>query len=123
MNEHQKSIIDEIKKPNDRWISMSSKFASVCVECNGEINQDESILWCKGKGAKHETCPATLDTSDNNGISVIDGDTPKVWRDPKKYSYTEIQSMNECQCCGADVSNKSKRYIDSDRLVCVNCFG
>jgi len=56
-------------------------------------------------------------------IVVIDESKPKVWRDPKKYSYTEIQSMNECQGCGVDVSDRSSRYIDDDRLVCVKCFG
>lgn len=126
MNEHQEFITDSLDTPEPKWISILSKFAGTCVECHGVIDQGDSILWNKKNGAKHKTCPAISDNlSNDNGIVVIDdnNDTPKVWRDPKKYSYTEIQSMNKCQCCGADVSNKSKRYIDDDRLVCVNHFG
>lgn len=45
------------------------------------------------------------------------------WIDPKQYTYTKIQKMNSCQRCGADVSDLAKRYIDDDRLVCVEHFG
>ena len=123
MNEHQKFITDEIDKPKIQWISISSKFAGTCVECNGEINQGESILWCKGEGAKNKDCPSLSTNGSDNSISVIDDTKPTIWIDPKQYSYKEIQSMNGCQCCGVDVSDRSKRYIDDDRLVCVKCFG
>lgn len=126
MNEDQKFITDEISKSSDKlelkWISMSSKFSSVCIKCNGEINQGESILWCKGKGAKHKTCPIQQN-NDDFGITVIDNESPKEWIDIKQYSYDTLQKMNNCQCCNIDVSDRSKRYIDDDRLVCVNCFG
>ncbi len=128
-NEHQKFITDEIDKLSDtpkvKWLSMYSKFAGTCVKCNGSIDQGESILWNKEKGAKHETCHVISNDIDDYSITVIDNDnlTPKVWIDPKRYSYSILQIMNECQCCGVDVSNKSKRYIDDDRLVCVNHFG
>jgi len=121
MNEHQKFITDSLDKPKSKWFSMSSKFAGICVSCNGVIDKGDSILWNKEKGAKHDTCPAL--STDDYGIVVIDDDKPKTWKDSKKYSYDILQSMNECQCCGVDVSDKSKRYIDDDRLVCVNCFG
>ena len=44
MNEHQ---INEIDKPKVQWLSMSSKFAGICVNCNEVINQGESILGIK----------------------------------------------------------------------------
>ena len=132
LTNHQKFITDSLDTPKVQWINIIAKFDSICVECNGIINQGEFILWDKKKCAKHETCPAISDndstndfTNDNNGISVIsnDNDIPKGWIDPKKYSYKELLHMNNCQYCGADVSDKSKRYIDDDRLVCVNHFG
>lgn len=133
MNEHQKFITDEMDKSSDtpkiQWITIIAKFDSICVECHGSIDKGESILWDKKKCAKHESCPAISDNIQddiqNNGITVIDdnSDTPKTWIDPKKYSYKELLHMNNCQYCGVDVSDRSKRYIDDDRLVCVNHFG
>ncbi len=120
MNEHQKFITDELDKPKVQWLSMSAKFAGTCIECNGAIDRGESILWNKKNGAKHKDCPVM---NNDNSITVLDDNRPTTWRDSKKYSYSTLQGMNECQCCGVDVSDRSKRYIDDDRLVCVNCFG
>lgn len=108
------------------WIRITAKFDSSCISCGNEILTDDMILWKKGHGVKHQSCPNVSSNNDNSGITVIDEnsyDTPKTWIDSKKYSYKELQLMNKCQCCGNDVSDRSKRYIDDDRLVCVNCFG
>ncbi len=104
------------------WYSMLSKFSGNCKECGEKYDEGDPILWCKGVGAKHQECPVHYN-SDDSGIVIIDDDSPKVWKDPKKHIYKELQTMNECQCCGKDVSDKSQRYIDDDRLVCVRCFG
>ncbi len=59
---------------------------------------------------------------DKHEQSILN-DKPKTWKDPKKYPYKELLLMNECQCCGIDVTNNKERYVDCDRLVCVNCVG
>ncbi len=102
------------QQTKSQWFSMSSKFAGICVECNGVIEKNESILWNKENGAKHKNCPE---------INITKPKKSKDWIDPKKYLYKELLGRNNCQCCGIDVSDKSKRYIDDDRLVCVDCFG
>ncbi len=60
MDEHQRSITDSLDKPKSKWLSMSSKYVGTCVQCNGVINQGESILWNKEKGAKHEDLSYTF---------------------------------------------------------------
>lgn len=123
MDKHEQSILDEIRKPDVRWHTMTSKYGGKCIECGQGINKGDNILWTKTLGAKHETCPSSS-SEDFGGITVIDDDdTPKIWKDPKKYPYSELQKITKCQCCGNDVTKQKDRYIDDDRLVCVMCFG
>jgi len=124
MDEHEKTLLNEIRKPDVRWVTMTSKYGGKCIECNQGISKGDSILWTKSMGAKHQTCP-TQSSEDYGGITIIDdkSDTPKTWIDNKQYSYKEILTMNKCQCCGIDVSKDKERYIDDDRLICVNCMG
>ena len=123
MDEHEKKLLDEIRKPDVKWISMESKFGGKCIECGESINKGDQIMWTKSMGAKHVTCPTQL-TEDVGGLTIIDNDnTPTTWKDPKKYSYKELQINNKCQLCGISLSQESDRYIDGDRLVCSKCFG
>lgn len=122
MNEDEKKILDEIRKPDVRWYTITSKYGGKCIECNQGINKGDTILWTKPLGAKHETCPTQL-SEDNTGITVIDEDKPKTWKDSKEYSYKELQSITKCQCCGMDVTNDKDRYIEGNRLVCGRCWG
>lgn len=111
----------KMSEPN--WYSMLSKYSGTCKECGTRYDVGDSILWCKGIGAKHQTCPKQTD--DYGGLTIIDNtnDVPKFWKDPKKYPYTELQKIKNCQCCGIDIVKKNDSYIDDDRKVCVMCFG
>ena len=122
MDKHEQFILDEIRKPGVKWHTMISKYGGKCIECNQAINKGDSILWAKSLGAKHETCPNVQ--SEDFGISVMDNDdTPKIWKDPKKYSYAALQKITNCQCCGNDLKSEKDSYIDDDRKVCLNCYG
>ncbi len=101
------------RSQNIQWILMSSKYSGTCIKCNKIIEKNSQILWNKENGAKHKDCPDVM----------INHNKARIWIDPKRYSYKKLQNMNNCQCCGVDVSDRSKRYIDDDRLVCVKCFG
>ena len=104
------------------WITITAKFDSSCSKCGNEILKDDLILWNKKeKKVKHQTCPEKKTIS---GIFIDDGNNePITWKDHKKYSYTELQRIKKCQCCGSDLKDESDSYIDDDRKVCVNCFG
>jgi len=104
-----------------QWYSIVSKYDGICKECNERYDVGDDILWARGKGAKHKECKVS--SLDDFGITVIDenSDTPKIWKDPKKYTYKELLDINNCQCCGNSITKEA--YLDDDRKVCVNCFG
>ncbi len=49
----------------------------------------------------------------------LDLDLP--WQDPKKYSYKELQTIENCQRCGVPLPKISK-WINVDRRTCEKCF-
>jgi len=44
------------------------------------------------------------------------------WVDPKKYSYKELQTIDNCQRCGTQLSQKGSRWMNADRRTCEKCW-
>ena len=38
------------------WLKITMKFPGTCIVCNEKINANETGLWSKGTGVKHEKC-------------------------------------------------------------------
>lgn len=55
----------------DKWIKLTNKYASQCIQCGEWINPGKTVLWLKGLGIKHEECPTGLQ-DDNSALVIID---------------------------------------------------
>lgn len=95
---------------SEEWIKINSKYANTCLICNDTITIDESILWKKGEGVKHEDCkPKPLIT-------------PEEWLDYQTYSLKQLSKIKNCQCCGITLDITKDTYINCDRKTCDKCF-
>jgi len=103
------------------WIPITAKFHSACLECMGDIEAGDSILWLKGKGTKHRECPEVIEKTHE---IEMEEDYSK-WYNIRSYSYGETQLVKQCQKCGQEI--KKDKFIISDisgcRAVCETCFG
>jgi hypothetical protein len=102
------------------YFLITAKFAGTCSECGGKTDEGDKLLWAKGYGAKHEECPEEIDDV-NEPVKVI-GDDFETWKDPKIYSYKDVQPIKNCQCCGRQLTGMDKFLRGDDgvgfRAVC-----
>jgi len=111
--------VDEIIDPSTLgWIELTSKYANKCKVCNTEIEIGTKCLWKKGEGVKClEGCVAELLEAEPPKKLISE----KEWKDFQKYSWTQLQKITNCQCCGTPLSGDESWYSD-DRRVCRKCF-
>ena len=105
------------------WIPITAKFHSACLECMGDIEAGDQILWLKGKGTKHKVCPEAIEQTHEVEIE----EDYSTWKDQKVYSYKEVREITICQKCGNDLTRIiGPKFIDTsqtgDRRVCEVCF-
>ncbi len=107
----------------EEWRRITAKFDSSCMECGQEVFTGDLILWQKGVGVKHETCPKTTNVPNELVVQDENFMKPRIWKDPERYKLAILEIMTKCQCCGVSVEGEKEMYIDSDRRVCSRCFG
>lgn len=105
----------------ENWIPITAQFHSSCLECFGDIEAGDQVLWIKGRGTKHKVCPEAIQKT--HEIEVEDDYTK--WKNPQGYSYKDVQDITICQKCGVELKTHPK-FINSgetgDRRVCEVCF-
>lgn len=102
------------------WIPITAKFHSSCIECLGDIEAGDQILWQKGAGTKHKQCPEEIQKT--HELEVEEDYTS--WKDSKIYSYVEVQKIENCQKCGKYRKGKDEFLQASEqgfRAVCEEC--
>jgi hypothetical protein len=95
----------------DIWITLKNKFKSKCCNCGEEVEINDTVLWKKGVGVKHEICP-----------DIIVKPQIKEWKNSKHYTYIELQKIEQCQCCGINLNKKGDKFINDEKRVCEDCF-
>jgi len=101
---------------------MPAKFAGVCKTCDGPIEVGEMILWQKGLGARHQTCPQTEDSHE----PIIHSD-PTEYQDKKTYDFQTAKLLAHCQKCGNAIPRDEEAHLegadgDGFRRVCKKCY-
>lgn len=105
------------------WFKITAKFNSTCLECNGEINAGDVILWLKGTGTKHTECPEAVQPV--HELEVEEDYT--TWFNQQTYEYKQLNQVNQCQKCGAQLrTGQVPMFVDAsemgNRRVCEDCF-
>jgi ribosomal protein S27E len=100
------------------WVKIKSKYAnSKCGVCQDTIPEGDPVLWKKGEGIRHDKCPPIKMREEDKPKLII---TPEEWEDYKQYSYKQLQTVINCQCCGRSLKHKDV-WIDDDRKTCEAC--
>lgn len=101
----------------DNWTSLENKYEAKCKTCGENVEVGVRVLWKRGFGIRHEKCePPQMEEFDIERKTV----DKKDWKDYKQYSYIELQSIKNCQCCG--ISLHGDTFINDERRVCGECF-